>query len=118
MNLSAYDIIPEKVNKNKTWVIPENKILLSREISRRKYVCLSKKYNPSINSTDYFIIVLDDIPNTESYSHIRIDNYGRVKIRLGSIWEESTLKNITKEQNINITHVESADDGDIYQLDI
>lgn len=118
MNLSAYDIIPEKLNKDKTWVIPENKVLLSREIARRKYVCLSKKFNPTLNFNDYFIIVLDDIPNTNSYSHIRIDNYGRVKIRLNSIWEESILKDITKEQNININHIEHADDGDIYQLDI
>lgn len=118
MNLSAYDIIPEKLNKDKTWVIPGNKVLLSREIAKRKYVCLSKKFNPTLHSNDYFIIVLDDIPNTNSYSHIRIDNYGRVKIRLNSIWEESILKDITKEQNININHIEHADDGDIYQLDI
>lgn len=118
MNLSAYDIIPEKINKDKTWVTPDNKMLLSREISRRKYVCISKKYNQNLHCNDYFIIVLDNIPNTQAYSHIRIDNYGRVKIRLNAIWEDSTLKSITKEQNINITHIEGADDGDIYQLDI
>lgn len=118
MNLSAYDIIPEKINKDKTWVTPDNKMLLSREISRRKYVCISKKYNQNLHGNDYFIIVLDNIPNTQAYSHIRIDNYGRVKIRLNVIWEDSTLKYITKEQNINITHIEGADDGDIYQLDI
>lgn len=118
MNLNAYDIVPETLDKNRTWIIPATKTLLSREIKFRKYYCLSKKYNPQQNLTTYFIILLDNPPDNRTYHMTRIDNYGRIKLRLNVIWNDTILPTLNKSSNININHIESADDGDIYELDI
>lgn len=118
MNLSSYDIIPPTIDKKKTWLDTKFKQLLSREIKYRPYVLLCNKYVPECNTYDYFIILLDDPPLNKRASHVSIDNYGRLKINLKSIWDNSPLKYINKNQNVSISLREHADDGDIYYLDI
>ena len=92
MNLSGYDIIPPTIDKKKTWLDTKFKQLLSREIKYRPYVLLCNKYVPECNT--------DDPPLNQRASHVSIDNYGRLKINLKSIWDNSPLKDINSNQNI------------------
>lgn len=118
MNLNAYDVINPKIDKKKTWVDVNKQQLLSREIKYRQYVTISKRYNKENNNYEYFIILLDDYPQDRTYNKTRKDDYGRIKINLKSIWKESSLSYYTSDSNVNIDLVDSADDGDIYKLDV
>lgn len=118
MNLNAYDVINPKINKAKTWVDVNKHQLLSREFKYRQYVTISKRYNKENNNYEYFIILLDDYPQNRPFSKTKRDNYGRIKISLNSIWQESSLSYYNFDSNVNVDLVDSADDGDIYKLDI
>ena len=118
INLNVYDEITEKIDKTKTWIDTKKQILLSREIKFRNYYMLTKRFNPILNNYDYFIILLDYKPNGKEYYHTKLDDYGRVKIRLFNLYKESDLSNLEKDVNISIKTIEHQDDGDVYQLDI
>lgn len=118
MNLNAYDDVSPIINKQLTWIDINKNQLLSREIKYREYVTISKRFNRETSDYEYFIIFLDYCPTNRSYTHVKKDDYGRVKINLKSIWNETTLRNYKQNTNIRIKHVEHSDDGDIYSLDI
>ena len=118
MNLSAYDNVEPILNKQKTWVCPVHKILYSREIAKRKYALLSKRFNPKTNDTNFYLIMLDDYPIDRKVSRSYVDSFGRLKINIAAIWTETSLRRIKTKSNINIEHTEHTDDGDIYYLDI
>lgn len=118
MNLNAYDAIHPKIDKKRTWINVQKCQLLSREIKFRPYVTLSKRYDKENNVYNYYVIMLDDFPFDRSYSKTNKDDYGRLKISLKSIWKESSLNYIEKDVNVSVELIESADDGDIYLLNI
>ena len=118
MNLNAYDVINPKINKQGTWVDVHKKQLLSREIVFRPYVTISKRYNKENNDYEYYIIFLDDYPLNRPYAKTKLDSYGRIKIRLNGIWEESSLKYYKHNINIELKAIEHTDDGDIYLLSL
>lgn len=118
MNLSAYDNVEENLNKRKTWVCPKRKILYSREIKFHKYYTLSKKFSTVTRNTDYYIIMLDKPDMFRKCYNTNIDDFGRIKLRINSIWESTSLRNIKEPININIEHIESDNDGDIYYVDV
>lgn len=118
MNLSAYDAISPKLNKQLTWIDVNKYQLLSREIKYRRYVTISKRYEKDKNDYDYFIILLDNTPDDRDYSKTNLDDYGRIKVNLKSIWKETSLHTFEYNVNISITHIEHTDDGDIYKLDL
>lgn len=118
MNLSAYDNITPKIDKTKTWIEPKRKLLLSREIKFRKYFTLSKRYNPKYNITNYYIILLDNKLQDRVCTSTKIDDYGRIKISLNQIWNESGLCDRADNFNISVNHLTKDADGDIYYLDI
>lgn len=118
MNLNSYDNIKEKVNKHKTWIDINRKQLISREIKYRKYVSLLHRYNPKLDTYSYFIALLDYPIQDKFYTIINRDNYGRIKINLKEIWNNTCLKEFDRDCNIECTLVESEVDGEIYFLDI
>lgn len=118
INLNAYDSITEKIDKTKTWIDINKHQLLSREIKFRKYYVLSKRFNPELDIYEYFIILLNEKPTDRISYQTKIDDYGRVKIRLYELYKESDLNYLTKDINININLIEHQDDGDVYQLDV
>ena len=118
MNLNAYDNVIEKINKQKSWIDIKKKILLSREINVRNYVLLTKRYNKDTNTTDYFIVMLDNPPVNRTYKRAKVDDYGRFKISLASIWSETYLCYMNSDFNISISLEEHSTDGDIYKLDV
>lgn len=118
MNLNAYDNIKEKIDKKKTWVDINKKLLLSREIKYRPYVCFLKRYDSETNSYSYFIATLDNPIEDKDCKHTIIDDYGRFKLRLSSIWNETYLSQFKSNCNIMCELVEHDSDGDIYAIDI
>ena len=118
MNLNAYDNVVEKINKQKSWIDIKKKILLSRELNVRDYVLLTKRYDKSTNTTDYFVVMLDNPPVDREYKRTKVDDYGRCKISLAPIWGETYLCNVTSDFNISISLEESSYDGDIYKLNL
>lgn len=118
MNLSAYDNVKYKIDKTKSWFNIKKKLLVTREIKYRKYYTLSERYEPKSKEYHYFVIMLDDEPENR-ISHItNLDDYGRIKIKLDSLFNKTILSTFTSDRNINIIHVDGADDGDIYKLDL
>ena len=118
MNLSAYDNVIEKIDKQRSWIDIKKKMLLSREINVRNYVLLTKRYDKSTNTTDYFVVMLDNPPVDREYKRTKVDDYGRCKISLAAIWSETYLCDITSNFNISISLEEHSNDGDIYKLDV
>ena len=118
MNLNAYDIISPKIDKTKSWIDVDRQQLLSRELKYRPYVTLSKRYSKEHNINEYFVILLDECPLDRPSNKTKRDDYGRIKINLKSIWTESSLCYLDSNRNIEIIHVESEDDGDIYKINV
>lgn len=118
MNLNAYDNIKEEIDKTKTWIDVKTKKLLSREIKYRQYYSLLKRFNPKLKINEYFIALIDNPPENKVYRFTFRDDYGRIKLNITSIWNESGLMYYKENVNVNIKLIESDNDGDIYLLDI
>ena len=118
MNLNAYDNVTEKINKTKTWVDIRKKQLISKEIKIRPYISILKRYDIKNNTISYFIATLDTPPLNHTYTNITIDDYGRIKLNISSIWEKTFLSRLKQNSNISIEHVDSDEDGDVYLLDV
>ena len=118
VNVYAYDIIDNKLDKNKTWINVAKQMLLSREINYYRFYTLAKRYNSDTNSYNYFIILANEkIPNSINSSTNK-DNYGRIKIRLNRIFVESGLSRLKEDRNINIELISSDENSSVYKLDI
>lgn len=118
MNLNNYDNIKEKIDKTKTWIDIRKKQLFSKELKYRPYISLLKRYNPKHHAYTYFIALLDDIPVNKEYSRTICDSYGRIKINLSSIWDDTYLNTLDSACNIMCNLVECEDDGDVYSIDV
>lgn len=118
MNLSAYDSINHKIDKNKSWVDIKKKQLLSREINKRQYSTLIKRYDVQTNTNSYYIAITDAPPKDKNSKKLKIDDYGRVKLSLASIWYETYLSQLDNNCNIMIELIEHDSDCDIYFIDI
>nr|DAW71215.1 MAG TPA: hypothetical protein [Crassvirales sp.] len=118
MNLVAYDEINVKVDKHKTWYHCERNSIISREVSFRKHYAFVKRYEPQLNDTIYFIVMLDN-PNDVSKSYnTHKDNYGRLFFKSSIVFKELGFDSITKDVNISLIHVEHCHDGDVYKIDV
>lgn len=118
MNFNIYDNVDDIINKQGTWINVRNKTLLSREIKYRKYTTLVKRYDNSSNNNSYYIIISDDTIPNKKYCYTKLDNYGRVKVKLNSIWNNTICKNLMQDTNINIDLVEFDDTCEVYNIDI
>lgn len=118
MNLNVYDNVTEKLDKTKTWIDIRKKILFSREIKYKKFTCLLKRYDSKTNIYSYFIAMLNNPPENIKYKITKQDDYGRIKISLASIWNETYLSQLESDCNIMCNLVESDEDGDIYSIDV
>lgn len=118
MNLNAYDNITEKIDKTKTWIDTKKHLLLSREIKYRKYYVLCKRYEPELKTYNYYIALIDHQQLDKQSFNTKKDDYGRVKIRLHNLYDDSDLKYLEHDTNVYIELVTSEDDGEVYRLDI
>lgn len=118
MNLVAYDKISNRTDKTKTWIDTKKGIILSREINRRKYYTYVKRFDPQLCLTIYFLVLLDDNPGDRQVYRTKTDDYGRLKFSINPIASEYGLYNLDNGANISLSHIESADDGDIYRFNL
>lgn len=118
MNLNTYDNITEKLDKTKTWVDINKKLLISREIKYKPYVSILKRYDFKTNSYSYFIALLNNPPVDKIFKKTIIDDYGRIKINLSNIWKETYLSQLESNCNIICELVENDKDGVIYLIDV
>ena len=118
MNLSAYDGINNKIDKSKSWIDIKKKQLLSREINKRKYSTLVKRYDAQTNSNSYYVAITDTPPKDKVCKKLKIDDYGRIKLSLAPIWNETYLSQLDSNCNIMIERIEHDLDCDIYFIDV
>ena len=117
MNLVAYDNVNNITNRKRSWIDVYHKILYSREINYRKFVCFGKKYDTEIKIILFYIIMLDDEPSDRASFKTVLTSNGCIKINIKGIWEESGLIAIkSKYLNVFLKHIEHSDDGDIYEF--
>lgn len=117
MNLNAYDNVEQKFEEG-TWVNPKFKRLYSTELAKRIYFVFLKRYDIENNIYNYYIALLDNIPEDREFHAVIHTKHGISKLELKTIWDNCPLKNIKVKSNISIKHIEHTDDGDIYYLDI
>ena len=124
MNLTMYDKIDEKVNKNKTWFEPLKRLLISRNIKYRKFYTFRKRYNKNTQTDDYFLIVsnnnMDDGGELiDDCNLTKVDDYGRLKFLVPmKVYQESILSNLKDNTNIDFSIYNSEDELEVYKLDI
>ena len=117
MNLAAYDKVNDNPAKSKLCHYSKFPYIITREVKYRKYYCFVTRFEPTINDTILYLVLLDDKPSDRAVARTRRDDYGRLKFNM-SIF--ANKYNIPKDSQIDIkisldTH---ADDGDIYKLEI
>lgn len=116
INLNEFDKVDEKVDKSKTWLYIKGKCLISNEVPKYKYYNLYKKYNPETNSTNYYIVFSNEnIKNELKQTHI--DDYGRIKIPISTIYKESGLYNENKDCNIILKTINKDKESIVYLID-
>ena len=117
MNLAAYDTVCNKVDKTKTWIDNKHPILISREIAKRPYYAFVKRFEPDLNETQYYLVLLDDWAAETPSFNVHIDDYGRSKINMKHLVKNEHIA-LPYGCNIKLEHIEHTDDGDIYKLGI
>lgn len=118
MNLSAYDDINSKIDKTKSWINIKKKQLISREINKRQYSTLIKRYDTQTNTNEYYVAISNTPPKDKSCKKLKLDDYGRIKINLSPIWNESYLSQCGSDCNVMVKCVRRDQDCDIYLLDV
>lgn len=115
MNLSAYDTLT-KIDKRKTWLDVTKHQIISREIKYRNYYTIVKRYNSSATSYDYFIVLCNNKDEVNNFKIVKRDDFGRIKIKINTIWDNLNLSDITNDVNIKLNLVDEQEDGEIYEL--
>lgn len=117
MNLYAYDIVNRPLNKNETWINTKRQVLYSREIKYEPYNILLRRYDPKTNSFTYYIGMVKEKPTDYAVTRTVIDDYGRIKIHIDSIFKELAKDTIPNNQKIKLVLVEESDEGEIYLIE-
>lgn len=118
INLNKYDIISNKVDKNKTWVDINKQLLLSREIKYHRFYILSKRFNYDTNEYEFFIIMSDNKIPEAINSSTNKDDYGRIKLRINRIFNECGLNLLKEDVNIHIECIDEDEESCSYKLHI
>ena len=116
INLNEYDTVTNKIDKTKTWLYVAGKALISNELPKRKYYNIFKRFDTASNTYNFYII-LSDINTNGVFKTTNVDNYGRIKISISSIYSTSGLNKEEKDCNINLKKVDSDDNSDVYLID-
>ena len=117
MNLAAYDKINGTPTKSKIHTYSGFPYIITREVKYRKYYCFVTRYEPKINDTILYLVLLDDNPTDRAVVRTRRDNYGRLKFNMSILAGKYNIPQC-KQTNIKLSLETQADDGDIYKLKI
>ncbi len=117
MNLVAYDKVNSITDSKRSWINVHHKVLYSREIKYRKYICFGKSFNPEEYKTVFYIILLDDKPVDRPGFKTIVTTNGCIKIDLRGIWDEAGLNKVkSKYLNATLKCTQSSDDGNVYEF--
>lgn len=115
MNLNAYDSVNNTINK-KTWLDVNKHQIITREIKYRRYFTLLKRYNPKNSIYDYFIAISDNKDENKKWYLTKRDDFGRIKLKITSIWKDLNLCYIDKNTEVKLNLIEEQEDGEIYEI--
>lgn len=118
MMLNDFETVKAKINKRKTWIDCNKKVLYSREIKKRQYYAILKKYNPTTNNTDFYIMTCDDIQYDIECKTLIQDNYKRIKIYINDIWLEANLHVFVGLCSVFVTPLEHTPEHDLYLINL
>ena len=117
MNLAAYDKVSNTPTKSKIHTYSGFSYIITREVKYRKYYCFVTRYEPTINDTILYLVLLDDNPPDRAVAKTRRDNYGRLKFNMSIIANKCNISQ-SKQVNVKLSLETQADDGDIYKFEI
>lgn len=117
MNLAAYDKVSNTPTKSKIHTYSGFPYIITREVKYRKYYCFVTRYEPKINDTILYLVLLDDNPPDRAVARTRRDNYGRLKFNMSILAGKYNIPQ-SKQINISLIKETQADDGDIYKLEL
>lgn len=117
MNLAAYDKVSGTPTKSKIHTYSGFPYIITREVKYRKYYCFVTRYEPTINDTILYLVLLDDNPPDRPVARTRRDNYGRLKFNMSILANKYNIPQ-SKQVNIKLSRETQADDGDIYKLEL
>jgi hypothetical protein len=117
MNLVAYDKVSSAPTKSKIHTYSGFPYIITREVNYRKYYCFVTRYEPTINDTILYLVLLDDNPPDRAVAKTRRDNYGRLKFNMSILAGKFNIPQ-SKQVIINLSLETQADDGDIYKLEL
>lgn len=115
MNLMAYDIVTFKKDYS-NYIDTRFLRLYSKTIKYRPYYTLLKRY--SKGHYKYYIALLDEEDTNNQCYHTELTKSKQLKIDLDAIWKDLCIDKHCKEIFIKVKLEVSADDGEIYLLDI
>lgn len=117
MNLVAYDKVSGTPTKSKIHTYSGFPYIITREVKYRKYYCFVTRYEPTINDTILYLVLLDENPPDRAVAKTRRDNYGRLKFNMSILAGKYNIPQ-GKQINIKLNTETQADDGDIYKLEL
>ena len=117
MNLVAYDKVTSAPTKSKIHTYSGFPYIITREVKYRKYYCFVTRYEPTINDTILYLVLLDDNPPDRAVARTRRDNYGRLKFNMSILAGKYNIPQ-GKQVNIKLSNETHSDDGDIYKLEL
>lgn len=117
MNLAAYDKISGTQTKSKIHTYSGFPYIITREVKYRKYYCFVTRYEPTVNDTILYLVLLDENPPDRAVAKTRRDNYGRLKFNMSILAGKYNIPQ-NKQVNLSLSIETQADDGDIYKLEL
>ena len=117
MNLVAYDKVSGTPTKSKIHTYSGFPYIITREVKYRKYYCFVTRYEPKINDTILYLVLLDENPPDRAVARTRRDNYGRLKFNMSILAGKYNIPQ-GKQVNVKLSIETQADDGDIYKLEL
>lgn len=116
MEFTCYDKAEIKIDKTKTWVNIKYKQVFSKEIHYNCYYQIIKRFDLSNRNIEYFVAFLPTSDSDTKPCHI--DDYGRTKFSIASIWNDIGYNKLTNDKQIKLEYIETINDADIFKLDL
>lgn len=117
MNLSAYDLVKD-FSKVRNYVDVKYKRLHSWDIPYKKYYAIAKRWSPSLQRNNYYIIVTDNELDDPVCRYTYSPSPNKTRFDLNDIWKTSDLCKFKVNTEIDVTLVDNQEDCIIFELNI
>ena len=102
MSILEYENVDRTLDRRKTWLDKERKLIYSRNLPYKRYQALVRKPNEEQTEYEYFIILSDFNNSLMDFKQTKVDTLGRINIDLKKIWNISPFKDFELKK-VNIT---------------